>query len=162
MYGNPIDGLTALINNQILLVTHQITMIKEVMSPGPSCERTPIADHGSEEYFPSRHEEASPTDTPTPSDSEDIMPFDDLEVKVKLDLLDLENCKLEISPKKPTHHKAMAIKASYLSVPVETSLLPMIIYMFKQADISTTIFMDEGSNTSFITTKLAEALNLDG
>ena len=68
VYGNPIDALVGLINNQMLLVTHQITMIEEVMSPGPSRERTPVADHGSEEYIPSRHKEASPTDTQTPID----------------------------------------------------------------------------------------------
>ena len=55
VYGNPINGLTALINNQILLVTHQITLIEEVMSPGPSSERTPLVSHRFEEYFPSRH-----------------------------------------------------------------------------------------------------------
>ena len=38
----------------------------------------------------------------------------------------------------------------------------MIEYLFEDTDIATTIFMDEGSNTSFITTKLAEDLNLEG
>ena len=38
----------------------------------------------------------------------------------------------------------------------------MIDYLFEEANIGTTIFMDEGSNTSFITTKLAEALHLEG
>ena len=97
MYGNPIDGLMALINNQILLVSHQITMIEEVMSPEPSHERTPLADHGSEEYSPPEDEEVPPINTLTPINSEDITSLDDLEVKVKLDLLDLENCRLEIS-----------------------------------------------------------------
>ena len=61
----------------------------------------------------------------------------------------------------------MAIKTTYLTVPdeenlMETGLLPMIDYIFKDTSIGTTIFMDEGSNTSFITTKLAEALHLEG
>ena len=38
----------------------------------------------------------------------------------------------------------------------------MIDYLFEEASISTTILMDEGSNASFITTKLAEALHLKG
>ena len=38
----------------------------------------------------------------------------------------------------------------------------MIDYLFEEANIATTIFMDEGSNTSFITTKSAEALNREG
>ena len=38
----------------------------------------------------------------------------------------------------------------------------MIKYLFEEAHIAMTIFMDKGSNTSFITTKLAEALNLEG
>ena len=38
----------------------------------------------------------------------------------------------------------------------------MINYLFEEATISTTILMDEGSNASFITTKLAEALHLKG
>ena len=142
-------------------------MIEEVMSPGPSRERTPVTDHRSEEYSPPKNKEILPINTLTPINSEDVTSFDDLEVKVKLDLLDLENCRLEISPNKSTHHNVMAIKATYLTVPdkenlAETGLLPMIDYLFEDANIGTTIFMDEGSNTSFITTKLAEALHLEG
>ena len=167
MYGNPIDALMGLINNQILLVSHQITMIEEVMSLGPSRKRTPVADHGSEEYSPPEDEEVPPINTLTPINSEDVTSFDDLEVKVKLDLLDLENCRLEISPKKPLHLKVMAITAIYLTIPdeenlAETGLLPMIDYLFEEANIGTTIFLDEGSNTSFIITKLAKALHLEG
>ena len=93
------------------------------------------------------------------------MSYEDLEVE--LDLLDLEDCRLEIRPNKSRHPNVMAIKATYLTVPdkenlAETGLLPMIDYLFEEANIGTTIFMDEGSNTSFITTKLAEALNLEG
>ena len=44
----------------------------------------------------------------------------------------------------------------------EIGLLPMIDYLFEEVNIATTIFMDEGSNTSCITTKLAKALNLEG
>ena len=54
------------------------------------------------------------------------------------------------------------INANLDSYIAETGLLPMIDYLFEEANIATTIFMDEGSNTSFITTKLAEALNLEG
>ena len=84
-----------------------------------------------------------------------------------LDLLDLEKCRLEITPNKSRHPNVMAIKATYLTVPdeenlAETSLLPVIDYLFEDANIGTTIFMDEGSNMSFITTKLAEALHLEG
>ena len=38
----------------------------------------------------------------------------------------------------------------------------MIKYLFKEVNVATTIFMDEGSNTSFITTELAQALHLEG
>ena len=43
-----------------------------------------------------------------------------------------------------------------------TGILPMIHYVFKDVNQGTTIFMDEGSNTSLITTKLANALYLEG
>ena len=52
VYGNAIDGLMVLINNQILLVSRQITMIKEIMSRGALRERTVLAEHRSEEYSP--------------------------------------------------------------------------------------------------------------
>ena len=41
-------------------------------------------------------------------------------------------------------------------------LLPVIHYVFKDVNQGTTIFMDEGSNTSLITSKLANALYLKG
>ena len=41
-------------------------------------------------------------------------------------------------------------------------LLPVIHYVFKEVNQGTTIFMDEGSNTSLITLKLANALYLKG
>ena len=41
-------------------------------------------------------------------------------------------------------------------------LLPVIHYIFKEVNQGTTIFMDEGSNTLLITTKLANALYLKG
>ena len=41
-------------------------------------------------------------------------------------------------------------------------LLPVIHYVFKDVNQGTTIFMDEGSNTSLITLKLANALYLKG
>ena len=44
----------------------------------------------------------------------------------------------------------------------DIGLLPMIDYLFEEVNIVTTIFMGEGSNTSFITTKLAQALHLKG
>ena len=44
----------------------------------------------------------------------------------------------------------------------DTSLLPMIHYVFKDVNQGTTIFMDEDSHTSLITTKLADALYLEG
>ena len=44
----------------------------------------------------------------------------------------------------------------------DTGILPMIHYVFKDVNQGTTIFMDEGSNTSLITTKLANALYLEG
>ena len=93
------------------------------------------------------------------------MSYEDLEVE--LDLLDLENCRLEIKPNKSRHPNVMAIKATYLTVPdeenlAETCLLPMIYYTFKDINVVTTIFLDKGSNTSLITTKIAEALHLEG
>ena len=61
----------------------------------------------------------------------------------------------------------MVTKTRFMTSPdqdnlVETGLLPMIHYVFKDVNIGTTIFMDEGSNTSLITTKLADALRLEG
>ena len=44
----------------------------------------------------------------------------------------------------------------------DTGLLPVIYYVFEDANIGTTILLDGGSNTSLITTKLAEALRLEG
>ena len=85
-----------LINNQILLVSHQITMIKEIMSPVPLGERPPVGEHIPEEYSPTyapRYKEDPAINTPTPTNPEDVMSYEDLEVE--LDLLDLENCRLE-------------------------------------------------------------------
>ena len=96
VYRNPVDGLMGLINNQILLGSHQITMIKEIMSPIPSDERPPVGEHMPEEYSPTytpRYEEDPGINTPTPINPEDVMSYEDLEVE--LDLLDLENCRLE-------------------------------------------------------------------
>ena len=42
------------------------------------------------------------------------------------------------------------------------SLLPVIHYVFKKINQGTTIFMDKGSNTLLITSKLANALYLKG
>ena len=44
----------------------------------------------------------------------------------------------------------------------DTGILPMIHYVFKDVNQGTTIFMDEGSNTLLITTKLMSALYLEG
>ena len=41
-------------------------------------------------------------------------------------------------------------------------LLPIVHYVFKEVNQGTTVFMDEGNNTSLITTKLANALFLKG
>ena len=41
-------------------------------------------------------------------------------------------------------------------------LLPVIHYIFKEVNQGTTIFMDEGSNTLLIMSKLANALYLKG
>ena len=41
-------------------------------------------------------------------------------------------------------------------------LLPVIHYIFKEINQGTTIFMDKGSNTSLIMSKLANALYLKG
>ena len=61
----------------------------------------------------------------------------------------------------------MVIKTRSMSDPdqdntVVTGILPMIHYVFKDVNQGTTIFMDEGSNTLLITTKLASALYLEG
>ena len=45
---------------------------------------------------------------------------------------------------------------------VQYGPLPMIHYVFKEVNQGNTVFMDEGSNTSLITTKLANALFLEG
>ena len=72
----------------------------------------------------------------------------------EMSLLELEESKL-IPP-------ITEINANLDSYIAETGLLPMIDYLFEEANIATTIFMDERSNTSFITTKLAEALKMEG
>ena len=72
----------------------------------------------------------------------------------EMSLLELEESKL-IPP-------IIEINANLDSYITETGLLPMINYLFEEAKIVTTIFMDERSNTSFITIKLAEALNMEG
>ena len=41
-------------------------------------------------------------------------------------------------------------------------MVPMLYYTFEVANVGTTILMDEGSNASLITTKLANALHLKG
>ena len=46
--------------------------------------------------------------------------------------------------------------------PEQFGLLPMIHYVFKEVNQGTSVFMDKGSNTSLITTKLANALYLKG
>merc|ERR1711873_258324 len=46
--------------------------------------------------------------------------------------------------------------------PEQFGVLPMIHHVFKEVNQGTTIFMDEGSNTSLITSKLANALYLEG
>ena len=123
-------------------------MIKENLSPIPLDERPPVGENMSEEYSPTcapRYEENQATNSPTPINPEDVMSYEDLEVE--LDLLDLENCRLEITPNKSRHPNVMAIKVTYLKVPdeenlAETGLLPMIYYLFEDANIGTTIFLD--------------------
>ena len=61
----------------------------------------------------------------------------------------------------------MAIKTSSLPSPDQDDfedygLLSMIHYVFKDVNQGTTIFMDKGSNTSLITTKLTDSLFLEG
>ena len=112
-----------LINNQILLVSHQINMIKEIMNPVPSDEWLPIGEYTSEEYSPNYapiYVGDLATNNPPPLDPEDIMSYEDL--VVELDLLDLENCRLEITPNKSRHPNMMAIKATYLTVPDEENI----------------------------------------
>ena len=57
----------------------------------------------------------------------------------------------------------MAIKmTSTEEDPEQFGLLPMIHHIFKEVNQGMIIFMDKGSNTSLITTKLANALYLKG
>ena len=57
----------------------------------------------------------------------------------------------------------MSIKmTSIQDDPEQFGLLPMIHYVFKEVNQGTTVFMDKGSNTLLITTKLANALFLKG
>ena len=100
-----------LINNQILLVNEN--MIKEIMNSVPSDERPPVDEDTSAffeaiklpwrpEYSPKyvpRYVRDPATRNLPPPDPEDIMSYEDLEVE--LDLLDLENCRLEITPNQP-------------------------------------------------------------
>ena len=127
VYGNPVDGLMGLINNQILIVSHQITMIKEIMSPVPSDKRPPVGENIPEEYssnYAPRYVEDLATNNSPPINPEDLMFYENLEGE--LDLLDLENCRLEITPNKSRHPNVMTIKVTYLTVPDEKNLLPMI------------------------------------
>ena len=60
-----------------------------------------------------------------------------------------------------TNPKVMTIKMTLNEEDSEQfGLLPVIHYIFKEVNQGTTIFMDKGSNTSLITTKLANALYL--
>ena len=62
-----------------------------------------------------------------------------------------------------TNPRVMSIKMTLIQDdPEQYGLLPMIHYVFKEVNQGTTVFMDEGSNTSLITTKLANALFLKG
>ena len=57
----------------------------------------------------------------------------------------------------------MLIKMTSIQDDLEQyGLLPMIHYVIQEVNQGTTVFMDEGSNTSLITTKLANALFLKG
>ena len=44
----------------------------------------------------------------------------------------------------------------------QLGMLPILYYVFEDAKVETSILMDEGSNTSLISTKLAKSLNLVG
>ena len=44
----------------------------------------------------------------------------------------------------------------------DISLLPVIYHVFEDTNTDTTILLDEGSNTSLITTKVAKSLGLKG
>ena len=62
-----------------------------------------------------------------------------------------------------TNPKVMLIKMTLIQDdPEQFGLLPMIHYVFKEVNQGTTVFMDEGSNTSLITIKLANALFIKG
>ena len=62
-----------------------------------------------------------------------------------------------------TNPKVMAIKMTSTQDDLKQyGFLPMVHYVFKEVNQGTTVFMDEGSNTLLITTKLANALFLKG
>merc|ERR1712240_901537 len=62
-----------------------------------------------------------------------------------------------------TNPKVMAIKMTSTQDDLnQYGLLPMAHYVFKEVNQGTTVFMDKGSNTSLIRTKLANALFLKG
>ena len=63
----------------------------------------------------------------------------------------------------------MAIKTNQTSLsstapsdPDDYGMLPMLHYIFEEVNQGTTVFMDEGSNMSLITSKLANSLYLKG
>ena len=75
------------------------------------------------------------------------------------------NCsaKLHYTLHGSTNPKVMVIKMTSGQDDLnQYGLLPMIHYVFQDLNQGTTVFMDEGSNTSLITTKLADALLLKG
>ena len=165
-----------LIHNQILLVNEN--MIKEIMDSVPPNERPHLGEDTTAffeaiqlpwrteytpKYVPRYVRDPATRNPPPPPVPEDVASSEDLETEMSL--LDLEDSRS--NPPGSPDPTVMGIKARSISDPdqdniADTGLLPVIYYYFEDANIGTTILLDEGSNTSLITTKVAEALCLEG
>ena len=68
---------------------------------------------------------------------------------------------LELEESKP-NLPITGINANLDSYIADVGILPIIYHIFEETRISTMILLDEGSNTSLITTQVAKSLGLKG
>ena len=165
----PFAGLMGLINNQILMVNER--MIKEIMDNVPMIERPPVGKDTEEffksiqlpwrteytpksapRYVPKYVRDPATRNLPPPPVSEDATSSEDLETEMSL--LELEESR--------SNSPVLGINASLDSHLADIGILPIIYHIFEETHTSTTILLDEGSNTSLITMQVAESLGLKG
>ena len=167
-----------LINKQILIVNQK--RIKEIIDKITPKERHPTGENTTavleSTQLPWRTEHTngdvpgqvprnirdSATRTPSPPPvPENVVPSESLETE--MNLLDLEDSRSNRTESPdPT---LMGINASSdpdQDGPTDIGLLPVIYHVFEDTNTATTILLDEGTNTSLITTKMAQDLSLKG